>query len=96
MALDTSQAATQCQQWNTYTSASWYNEFLVLLQDLWINDNKVQDMEGLLARLDDVGSTLTCLYANNNPATADPSDFRRRCLQQLFKLEQLDDKLISR
>ena len=53
-------------------------------------------MEGLLAALDEVGGTLTCLYANSNPATADANDFRRRCLQRLFKLVQLDDKMIAR
>ena len=29
----------------------------------------------------EVSRTLTCLYAANNPATADAGDFRRRCLR---------------
>ena len=66
------------------------------MQDFWVNDNRIEDREELLERLEGVGGTLTCLYAANNPATADAGDFRRRCLQRLFKLEQLDDKMVAR
>ena len=50
-------------------------------QDLWLNDNRLEDREQLLDRVGEVGGTLTCLYAANNPATADVGDFRRRCLR---------------
>ncbi len=50
-------------------------------QDLWLNDNELEDREHLLDRVSEVSRTLTCLYAANNPATADAGDFRRRCLR---------------
>ena len=55
--------------------------FLFASQDLWLNDNRLEDGEQLLERVGEVGGTLTCLYAANNPATAEAGDFRRRCLR---------------
>ena len=65
-------------------------------QDLWLNDNRVEDRDELLSRIEELSGSLTCLYAANNPAMADAANFRKRCLRFLFKLEQLNDQLVTR
>ena len=53
-------------------------ESLHCLRDLWLNDNQLPTLDSIEApaRAGALGSTLTCLYVNGNPATA--QDARQR------------------
>ena len=72
-------------------------EKLQCLRDLWLNDNQLPTLDSIEApaRAGDLGSTLTCLYINGNPATAhNPEDVKSRMLAAFPKLEQLDDSMV--
>lgn len=70
---------------------------LQCLRDLWLNDNQLPTLDSIEApaRGGALGSTLTCLYINGNPATAqDVKNVRSRMLAAFPKLEQLDDSMV--
>ena len=65
-----------------YADEQWErSRFTTVSQDLWLNDNRLEDFHLLLDRVGEVGGTLTCLYAANNPATSNAGEFRRCCLR---------------
>ena len=70
---------------------------LQCLRDLWLNDNQLPTLDSIEApaRAGTLGSTVTCLYINGNPATAqNAGDVRSRLLAAFPKLEQLDDSMV--
>ena len=72
-------------------------ESLQCLRDLWLNDNQLPSLDSIEApaRAGALGSTLTCLYINGNPATAqDAANVKSRMLAAFPKLEQLDDSMV--
>ncbi len=74
-------------------------ESLQCLRDLWLNDNQLPTLDSIEApaRAGALGSTLTCLYINGNPATAQDADsMKSRMLAAFPKLEQLDDSMVCR
>lgn len=61
-----------------------------LMQDLWLNDNQIPDLEGVITALNSVASNITTFYLNNNPAAAAPG-YKDRLMAALPNLQQLDD-----
>ena len=67
------------------------------LRDLWLNDNQIATLDEIEApaRIAALGSSLTCLYINGNPATSkDAENVKSRMLAAFSKLEQLDDAMV--
>ena len=60
------------------------------LQDLWLNDNNILELEDVNAELDGCRSTLTCVYLSCNPATRKNPLYKQYMLRWLPKLQQLD------
>ena len=60
------------------------------LQDLWLNDNQILELEDVNAELDGCRSTLTCVYLSCNPATRNNPLYKQCMLRWLPKLQQLD------
>lgn len=60
------------------------------LQDLWLNDNQILELEDVNVELDGCRSTLTCVYLSCNPATRNNPLYKQCMLRWLPKLEQLD------
>ena len=60
------------------------------LEDLWLNDNQILELNDVNAELDGCRSTLTCVYLSCNPATRNNPLYKQQMLQWLPKLQQLD------
>ena len=72
-------------------------ESLQCLRDLWLNNNQISSLDNIegAARAGNLGGSLTCLYINGNPATAQSTEaVRSRMLAAFPKLEQLDDSMV--
>lgn len=62
---------------------------LTQLQDLWLNDNQIESLEGVEEALADQQGSLTTIYLDNNPAAA-AADYKQRMLALFPRLIQLD------
>lgn len=62
---------------------------LTQLQDLWLNDNQIPNLEGIEDALSDQKDSLTTIYLEHNPAAA-ASDYKQRILAMFPRLIQLD------
>ena len=60
------------------------------LQDLWLNNNQILELDTLNAEFDGCRSTLTCVYLTCNPATRNNPLYKQRMMQWLPNLQQLD------
>lgn len=60
------------------------------LQDLWLNNNQILELDTVNAELDGCRSTMTCVYLTCNPATRNNPFYKQRMLQWLPNLQQLD------
>lgn len=64
-------------------------EALSLLEDLWLNDNQIEDLAQVEQALQPVKASLAVIYLENNPAAKD-AQYKERMRALLPKLEQLD------
>lgn len=60
------------------------------LEDLWLNDNQIVELEDVNTELDKSRSTLTCVYLSCNPATRNNPLYKQCMLRWLPNLQQLD------
>lgn len=66
---------------------------LTQLEDLWLNDNQIPNLEGLYAALTDQRETLTTIYLENNPAAAGEG-YKEKMMRLLPNLVQLDANVL--
>ena len=65
------------------------------LQDLWLNDNQIEDAELLRGDLEGQASSLTCLYLSANPIVKELGSQYKPWLKGILpKLEQIDADLV--
>mmetsp|Transcript_30914 Transcript_30914/g.87513 ORF Transcript_30914/g.87513 Transcript_30914/m.87513 type:complete len:87 (-) Transcript_30914:3536-3796(-) len=66
------------------------------LTDLWLNDNKIANLDSLKDALAAQRTTLTCIYLENNPLQENRAVYRATLLDILPNLEQLDSNDVVR
>jgi hypothetical protein len=64
-------------------------EALSLLEDLWLNDNQIEDLGQVEQALQHVKDSLAVIYLENNPVAKD-AQYKEHMRALLPKLEQLD------
>ena len=70
-------------------------DHLLLLEDLWLNDNRLQDMDSLLQILVKLKDQLTCVYLAGNPAADADASYKQQLPRLLPQLQQLDSDAIA-
>lgn len=70
-------------------------DHLELLEDLWLNDNQLKDLQTLLQTLVKLKAHLSCLYLAGNPAADDDPSYKERLPHLLPCLQQLDSDAVA-
>lgn len=70
-------------------------DHLMLLEDLWLNDNQLMNLNAILQYLVKLKANLLCVYLAGNPATEHDASYKVALPQMLPCLQQLDSDAIA-
>lgn len=70
-------------------------DHLTLLEDLWLNDNQLMDLNATVQHLVKLKANLLCVYLAGNPATEHDASYKATLPQMLPCLQQLDSDAIA-